>query len=135
MGAFLEVTDDVDAMLQTDKGFLLGAWLNGSRAVAQWDGSSGTLASFYEWNARVQVTTWAGGYSRREWSGMIKGYYQERTRIWLRASLQTPPPDINKLLADFDSAWQRRNWTATEAPASAAGDPVAHAQAMLKKYK
>jgi alpha-N-acetylglucosaminidase len=134
VGAFLEVTDDIDTMLQTNKGFLLGAWLNGSRSVAQWDGSGGKLASFYEWNGRVQVTTWAGRYSRREWSGMIKGYYQERTRIWLKATLQTPPPDINKLLDDFDLEWQHRTWTSAEAPASAVGDPVATARAMLTKY-
>jgi hypothetical protein len=36
----------------------------------------------------VQITTWAGAYSRREWSGMIKGYYQAKTRIWLNATLQ-----------------------------------------------
>ena len=31
--AFLEVTDDIDAMMKTDRGFLLGAWLNGSQQV------------------------------------------------------------------------------------------------------
>lgn len=36
----------------------------------------------------MQITTWAGAYSRREWSGMIKGYYQAKTRIWLNATLQ-----------------------------------------------
>ena len=86
--AFLDVTDDIDTMLKTNRGFLLGAWLNGSRSVADWDGSDGKLGDLYEWNGRVQVTTWAGRYSRREWSGMVKGYYQERTRIWLNATLQ-----------------------------------------------
>ena len=38
-------------------------------------------------NSRVQITTWAGGYSRREWSGMVSNYYGERTKIWLNNTL------------------------------------------------
>lgn len=77
VAAFLEVTADVDAMMATDSGFLLGLWLKSSREVSDWDGSEGKLADFYEWNSRVQITTWAGGYSRREWSGMVNSYYGE----------------------------------------------------------
>ena len=83
VGDLLAVTDDIDKLLQADAGFLLGQWLRDSRAVSTWDGSNGSLADFYEWNSRVQITTWAGRYSRREWSGMVTGYYDERTRLWL----------------------------------------------------
>ena len=70
--AFRDVQADIDAMMASDpgKGFLLGEWLKQSRAVADWDGSNTTLADFYEWNSRIQITSWAGGYSRREWSGV-----------------------------------------------------------------
>jgi alpha-N-acetylglucosaminidase len=86
--AFMDVNKDVDAMMATDESFLLGAWLKNSRAVSDWDGSDGTLAGFYEWNSRVQITTWAGGYSRREWSGMVDSYYGGRTQIWLNNTLR-----------------------------------------------
>jgi alpha-N-acetylglucosaminidase len=96
VAALREVHADVDAMMATDEGFLLGAWLRNSRKVAEWDGSaevnaeqSAMLADFYEWNSRVQVSTWAGGYSRREWSGMVGTYYSERTAIWLNYTLQS----------------------------------------------
>ena len=93
-------------------GFTQGAWLKNSRAVSDWDGSNGALADFYEcasinpcsncaagfpqpfgWmmchagNSRVQITTWAGGYSRREWSGMVTDYYGGRTKVWLNNTL------------------------------------------------
>lgn len=35
----------------------------------------------------MQITTWAGGYSRREWSGMVSDYYGGRTKIWLNNTL------------------------------------------------
>lgn len=87
----LEVIADLDAVMATEPGggFLLGAWLKSSRAVANWDGSGGELSDFYEWNSRVQISTWAGAYSRRQWSGMLSGYYDERVKIWLNYTLST----------------------------------------------
>ena len=38
--AFLDVTADIDSVLKSNRGFLLGSWLNGSRRVADWDGST-----------------------------------------------------------------------------------------------
>eukprot|EP01079_Euglenida_sp_SAG-EU17-18_P009494 gene9494-1707_t len=87
VAALTEVTNDVDDMMATDPGFLLGAWLKSSRNVSAWDGSGGSLADFYEYNSRLQITTWAGGYSRREWSGMVKSYYGGRTAVWLNYTL------------------------------------------------
>jgi hypothetical protein len=57
--------------------------------VSDWDGSAGTLADFYEWNSRVQISTWAGGYSRREWSGMVSTYYAERVKLWLNYTIES----------------------------------------------
>eukprot|EP00912_Choanoflagellata_sp_UC4_P000529 UC4_evm1s330 len=111
--AFLEVTSDVDKVLKTNKGFLVGPWLQGSRSVAEWDGSNSstrngnrTMADFYEWNGRVQISTWAGGYSRRAWSGMINGYYQQRTKIWLNRTLS----DANIMQSTFALS-QELNYT------------------------
>ena len=81
--ALMSVMSDIDTMMMTDPGFLLGSWLQKSRNVSTWDGSEGKLADFYEYNSRMQITTWAGAYSRREWSGMIKQYYGGRLSIWL----------------------------------------------------
>jgi len=40
VASFLAVTADVDAMMATDSGFLLGRWLKSSRTVSDWDGAS-----------------------------------------------------------------------------------------------
>ena len=51
--------DDVDQLLQTSAGFLLGAWLSDARAVATAaEGAHAEDADFLEWNARSQVTSW-----------------------------------------------------------------------------
>eukprot|EP00041_Stephanoeca_diplocostata_P026908 m.733684 g.733684 ORF g.733684 m.733684 type:complete len:846 (+) comp23074_c0_seq1:615-3152(+) len=96
--ALLDVTADVDAMLATDPGggFLLGAWLKRSRDVSTWDGSNGALADFYEWNSRLQISTWAGGYSRREWSGMVNQYYGGRVNVWLNYTLGAAPSGVRR---------------------------------------
>ena len=60
---------DLDALLQTDPAFMVGPWLQAARAWGQGDLDGGdcnctgyaTITScrrFYEWNARVQITTW-----------------------------------------------------------------------------
>ena len=120
VAALLAVSNDVDTMMASNEGFLLGAWLNNSRAVTNWDGSNGALADFYEQNSRLQISTWAGGYSRREWSGMVStdGYYGGRTGVWLDfhlAAKEHPVPswykqehgcaDLNSNIAPLFLKW------------------------------
>eukprot|EP00936_MAST-01D_sp_MAST-1D-sp1_P000019 g19.t1 len=96
--ALRDVYADIDRILGAEPGFLLGSWLKASRAVSSWDGSTGELsarlADFYEWNSRVQITTWAGAYSRREWAGMISTYYDTRASIWLNYTLHSASADM-----------------------------------------
>jgi alpha-N-acetylglucosaminidase len=58
--AFLEVTDDIDTMLKTNRGFLLGSWLNGSRSVADWDGSGPATRNPQPGNPATDNMTMAG---------------------------------------------------------------------------
>lgn len=44
VATLLELYADVDDMMRTEEGFLLGPWLKNSRAISSWDGSNGTLA-------------------------------------------------------------------------------------------
>eukprot|EP01050_Picozoa_sp_SAG11_P020321 SAG11_NODE_3402_length_2468_cov_1.162516_2_plen_193_part_00 len=150
----LELYADVDEMMRTEPGFLLGSWLKHSRAVADWDGSKGSLADFYEWNARTQISSWAGHYSRREWSGMVhggkseelpdgSGYYSGRMKLWLNYTLAeaAPPADPKKqlpalkaALQTFDDTWSRRKWDESKLPSKPVGEPVAIAAKLLTKY-
>jgi alpha-N-acetylglucosaminidase len=150
----LELYSDVDDMMRTEEGFLLGPWLKNSRAIANWDGSNGMLADFYEWNSRTQISSWAGHYSRREWSGMVhggpsedekdgSGYYSGRMKLWLQyttaekappASPMTQLPALKAALKVFDDAWSRRKWDESKLPIKPVGDPVAMATKLLAKY-
>eukprot|EP01047_Picozoa_sp_COSAG01_P078961 COSAG01_NODE_14794_length_1409_cov_1.172519_1_plen_218_part_10 len=93
--------EDVDELMQAAEGFLLGSWLMHARKLG---GDNESLADFYEWNARSQITTWKtmesvsgeGGlkgslhdYARKEWSGMVREYYAGRLKTWLNHTLQT----------------------------------------------
>ena len=120
--ALLAVSADIDLLLQTSAGYLLGSWLKGARSLAggkaggEGEGEMGemdkekerekerereSLADFYEWNARSQISTWQpvadpsgkkgvpglADYARKEWSGMIRTYYSVRVETWLNVTL------------------------------------------------
>ena len=48
---------DLDSLLATSDGFLLGRWIHRARALAT-DSGDAADADFLEWNARAQVTSW-----------------------------------------------------------------------------
>lgn len=62
--AYVALLDDIDALVATDTAFLLGSWIAMARSwgenATDCDGSVigiTNCADFYEWNARVQLTT------------------------------------------------------------------------------
>jgi alpha-N-acetylglucosaminidase len=81
---FLQLMDDMDALLATRKDFLLGKWINEARA----NGITAREKNLYELNARNLVTLWGdkesglSEYSNRQWSGLIKGYYKQRWAMY-----------------------------------------------------
>ncbi|HXF09136.1 MAG TPA: alpha-N-acetylglucosaminidase, partial [Desulfuromonadaceae bacterium] len=85
---FLDLADDLDAMLGTRKEFLLGAWLEDAKHWATTEAERRQ----YERNARLLVTVWGPStndaailfdYSNRQWSGLIRGFYRERWKKFL----------------------------------------------------
>ena len=78
-----------DELLSTRKEFKVGAWIDQARNL----GNNKAEKDLYEWNARVQITTWGnrtaadeGGlrnYAHREWSGILKDLYYKRWKIYL----------------------------------------------------
>ena len=101
--AYVDLLTDADTLLKTDSAFLLGPWL---ASAVQWGGNNTDCTAvgyeeavkdcdgFYEWNARVQLTTWnptpktatkiPGGpidYASKHWSGLIRDYYGARATL------------------------------------------------------
>jgi alpha-N-acetylglucosaminidase len=97
---------DVDALVSHDYAFLLGPWIEDARAwganshdcAAKWrrggalhSGWETNCERFYEWNARVQITSWHPvpkgadvlpegpvDYAAKHWSGLIRDFYHTR---------------------------------------------------------
>jgi hypothetical protein len=100
-GALVELLADMDSLLASHKGFLLGPALQRARAYAASSSADSAvddvqqqqLAALYEWNLRTQLTIWgtsnAAGdsevsdYASKEWSGLIASFYLPRWRAWL----------------------------------------------------
>jgi alpha-N-acetylglucosaminidase len=83
----LRVIQHLDEILGTNEDFLLGSWIRDARAMGH---GNAELETYYEYEARNQVTRWGDhndnvlhDYACKEWSGLMKGYYLGRWRIWL----------------------------------------------------
>ena len=81
---FLELILLQDRLLGTQPGFMVGTWLKQARDM----GHTQEEKDLYEWNARVQITTWGnrsaadkGGlcdYAHKEWNGLLRDFYYMR---------------------------------------------------------
>jgi len=138
---FLQLMDDMDALLSTRKDFLLGKWIAEARA----NGISDKEKNLYEFNARDLVTLWGDKesglreYSNRQWAGLIKGYYKPRWELFF--------DQLNKSLASgskfdeltFDKQvknweWQWVNKHDNAYPDATKGNAVEVSKRLFEKY-
>ena len=85
---FLRLMDLQDELLGTRKEFRVGTWIEDARSLGQ----TAEEKALYEWNARVQITTWGnrvaadqGGlrdYAHKEWQGILKDFYAMRWKAY-----------------------------------------------------
>lgn len=85
---FLQLILVQDSLLSARREFRVGYWTEQARKI----GETEEEKQLYEWNARVQVTTWGnrlaadeGGlrdYSHREWAGLLKDFYYKRWKAY-----------------------------------------------------
>lgn len=81
---FLNILLAQDRLLATRSEFRVGRWIEQARNL----GTTPAEKDLYEWNARVQITTWGnrvcandGGlrdYAHKEWNGILKDFYYKR---------------------------------------------------------
>ena len=126
---FLKMILLQDKLLGTRQEFRLGHWIEEARNL----GKTAEEKDLYEWNARVQITTWGnricadnGGlhdYGHKEWQGLLKDFYYLRWSTFMKSlasqlSLQnTPRIDWYEL---------EEPWTLQKSPYSskAEGSPI-----------
>ncbi len=86
---FLDLILGQDRLLATRSEFRLGRWIRQARCL----GTTPEERDLYEWNARVQITTWGdraaannGGlhdYAHKEWNGLLRDFYYPRWQAWI----------------------------------------------------
>ena len=164
--AYLDVLADLDTLLATDSAFQLGPWIGLARRLAGEAGSTDDCTpkgegvppelagceAFYEWNARVQLTSWIpvanrtavidpngpNDYAAKHWNGLVKDFYHQRSLRVHAAALAYAeagkPLDahaIDLLKGRHAYEWQ----TASKRyPAEPVGDAVEVSKAMLQKH-
>ena len=103
---FLDMLLAQDRLLGTRLEFRLGHWTEAARSC----GYTAEEQDLYEWNARVQITTWGnrtcadkGGlrdYAHKEWQGLLKDFYYVRWKTYFDAlakqmnMLSKPQPEL-----------------------------------------
>lgn len=126
---FLKMILLQDKLLGTRQEFRLGHWIEEARNL----GKTAEEKDLYEWNARVQITTWGnricadnGGlhdYGHKEWQGLLKDFYYLRWSTFMKSlasqlSLQDTPR--------IDWYGLEESWTLQKNPYSskAEGSPI-----------
>lgn len=130
---FLDMLKMQDELLGTRPEFGVGRWIAMARSL----GNNKAEKDLYEWNARVQVTTWgprqcadAGklrDYAHKEWNGMLADFYYPR---W-EAFWQTLRDAFDGVAVEpIDYYAMEEPWTLQtgEYPTEAQGDCIATAR-------
>lgn len=139
---FIDLIDDLDRLVGTQEEFLLGRWIADARS---W-GTTQSEKDLYERNARNLITLWHGkehtnlqDYARRQWSGMLKGFYKPRWEQFFNYAHECKEERIAMNMDEFEE--ELRNWEwewiqkRASYPATPEGDPIAITRELYKKYR
>lgn len=135
---FLNILLAQDRLLGTRSEFRVGRWIEQARNL----GTTPEEKDLYEWNARVQITTWGnrvcandGGlrdYAHKEWNGLLKDFYYKR---WA-AYWQTLQDVLDgKPMVELDYYAMEEPWTLAHNPYSSQpeGDCVSVAKEVFNE--
>mgnify|MGYP006325942835 FL=1 len=116
---FLNMLFLQDSLLGTRREFRLGHWTEAARSLGQ----TPSEKDLYEWNARVQITTWGnrvcadeGGlrdYAHKEWQGLLRDFYYPRWHAYFDALSKQMAHDTKPDLTALGEG-ANANKTATE---------------------
>ena len=135
---FLNILLAQDRLLGTRSEFRVGRWIEQARNL----GTTPEEKDLYEWNARVQITTWGnrvcandGGlrdYAHKEWNGLLKDFYYKRWAVYWQ-TLQ----DVldGKPMVELDYYAMEEPWTLAHNPYASQpeGDCVSVAKEVFNK--
>lgn len=128
-GRFLDLLLQQDRLLSSMPDFMVGRWIEDARAL----GVNVAESDHYEWNARVQITTWGNRdaaehgmlreYAHKEWSGVLRDFYYPRWKVYFDALDDTFE---GKPMPQFDFYTMDEQWTLQRSsyPWKSLDDPV-----------
>ncbi|XP_063910098.1 alpha-N-acetylglucosaminidase-like isoform X1 [Zophobas morio] len=87
---FLEIFPDLEAILSTNRDFLLGPWLESAKSAA----NDSTEAKQFEYNARNQITLWGPrgeilDYANKQWAGVVSNFFAPRWQLFINYMNET----------------------------------------------
>ncbi|MEN8227394.1 MAG: alpha-N-acetylglucosaminidase [Bacteroidota bacterium] len=137
----IELLNDLDRLLATQKSFMLGHWLEDARSF----GIDADEAAYFEKNARNILTTWGGennpliDYANRNWAGLTRTYYAGRWKMFvdevIKAVERGEEFDEEAFLvkvAKFEWEWVE---SVEKYPSDPVGNSVEIAQELAEKYR
>ncbi|KAK4493383.1 hypothetical protein RD792_017717 [Penstemon davidsonii] len=108
---FLGLVEDMDTLLASHDGFLLGPWLESAKQLAQ----NEEQKKQFEWNARTQITMWFDNteeeasllrdYGNKYWSGLLRGYYGPRAAVYFKFLVQSLEKGDGFRLSQWRREW------------------------------
>lgn len=138
--AMLELLDDTDQLLSTNRDFLLGKWIGDARKI----GVNEREKNYYEQDARKIITVWGKpgsyltDYANRSWAGLVKTYYRERWKMFidevelsLKNKITFDETDFVKKLTAFENQWTKGLEKYKSEPV---GDCMTVSRMLLNKY-
>ena len=130
----------LDTVLLTNAAFSLSTWLTAAQSTA----SNSSIASFYAYDARNQITLWGpsgqiSDYASKSWGGLVSGYYVPRWEIFA-AYLQSVPVEkynvtvLNAALMEFEMAWQNGSQTTQGVQGTVTGNLTSVLQGVVGEW-
>ena len=138
---FIELIQDMDALLATRKDFMLGPWVADAR---RW-GTNEAEKALYEMNAKDLITLWGdkdcplNEYACRQWSGLLNDFYKPRWERYFTKAISSMEAgkelDMNSFTKEIkDWEWKWVN-TRKDYPVNPKGNSVEEAKKLYQKYR
>ncbi|WP_228098779.1 alpha-N-acetylglucosaminidase [Pedobacter sp. MC2016-24] len=137
---FLQLIDDMDALLATREDFLLGTWIRDARNC----GVTSSEKALYEINAKNLITLWGdkncplNEYACRQWSGLLVDFYKPRWRqffsnltLEMQGNKNLTPVEFNHQIKQWEWQWvnSRKDY-----PILPKGNSIIKSKALFDQY-
>ena len=140
----IDLLNDLDSVLATNKNFLLSKWIRDAR---HWAHGNASYAAYLEYNARNQITLWGpdgeiNDYASKQWAGLVKGYYLPRWQSFIdylvgtkRNGTAYDPTQVRQIMIQIGKDWDQQTWGRDKSePWGIRGDTFDMVQKILQKW-